>query len=126
MVILKLLALKWAFHLKPSRSAVCVILLLAVGIAIFPQLSEQYDGSKETLHLCATWYGIGLVAFASWKRPQIPCRLTFDKWGELEIEAAIGAAAAAGRRVSGHARRAVAGFCRAGEFAAGPGYRRSL
>jgi len=92
MVILKLLALKWAFHLKVSRSALFAILLLACGIAVFPQLFEQYDGSKETLHLFATWYAIGLTAFAYWKRPQISCRLSFDEWGETVLRRVIKAA----------------------------------
>jgi hypothetical protein len=92
LVVVKVLLLLWVFHLKISRSALLIIVLLSTGIAVFPQVFQQYDDAKAPIHLLATWYGVGLLALARWKRPSITCRLAFDAWGETVLRRIIRAA----------------------------------
>jgi hypothetical protein len=92
MVILKLMALFWIFHLKLSTKVLVVPILMAIGIAGFPQLFQQYDTLKGPIHLIATWFGIGVITFLYWQRPTIACRLWFDEWGQTVLRRANTAA----------------------------------
>jgi hypothetical protein len=88
MVVLKLIALAWAFRLKLSATAFVVPVLAAIGIASFPQLFQEHDAIKGTIHLIATWCGIALTVFAYWKRPTILCKLSLDEWGQTVLRRA--------------------------------------
>ena len=88
MVVLKLIALAWAFRLKLSMTAFVTPVLAVIGIVGIPQLLGDNYAIRDTIHLIATWCGIGLAVFIYWKRPTILCKLSLDEWGQTVLRRA--------------------------------------
>lgn len=84
----KLFGLVWIFQLKLSATAFVVPVLSLLGIAGFPQLMQTYGQHRATIHLLATWYGLGLITLTYWQRPLVQCRLVLDEWGQTVLQRA--------------------------------------
>jgi hypothetical protein len=92
MVMVKLIALAWIFRLKLSPSGFGIPVLAAVGLAITPHVLGMTGVDKETVHLFATWYAAGLVAYFLWKRPRVSLNIDIDQWGRTVLHRSVKAA----------------------------------
>ena len=82
MVVVKLEILAWIFRLKTSPTALILPALAAVGVAGTPHVLGLAGAANGTVHLIATWYAVGLVAFFLWTPPKVECAFTLDRWGQ--------------------------------------------
>jgi hypothetical protein len=92
LVVVKLAALSWIFRLKPARSVFVITTLAAFGMAVTPHVLGLATVDRAVVHLAATWYFGGLVAFFLWSRPRVDCEIDLDQWGRTVFRRAAKAA----------------------------------
>lgn len=85
---LKLAALRFAFRLRAAASAFVVPIAAVVAIAWVPQILDQGDADRDTVHLLATWLAAALAAWLMSARPRLACLAPLDAWGKTVLRRA--------------------------------------
>lgn len=81
----KLYALSWALELRPSRAAILVPVLGALGLAVLPHLFREVDVDARTT-LVALWiFGVGAAGL--WTSREVESAVGYDVRGKRALRA---------------------------------------
>ncbi len=84
--VLKLLALAWALELRPSRSAIVVPSVGAIGLAVLPQLFREVDPAARTTLVMLWAFGVGAAGL--WSSLRVDSAVGFDVRGRRALRGA--------------------------------------